>query len=309
MIDNDSLLQVFGTIDYNMKRIGISDLCSESSPTFVEDGGNSYSTHRSTWICVFVSQTIPLRWKHWAIYHRYSCLSITLTRKDEDNIYLGLQQHGQRVRWVALQAPPLSFRMLFEPMDKLFPRLEDLSLLSTATEEDQEIGLVPPETFQAPDLHRLALHGIGLSTGSPLLTSAIALSTLSLTHIGASCYFPPGHLVKQLQGLPHLEELSIGFSIPIPLPSTEGDLLPPPIPPVTLAALRRLTFRGVDIYFDNLVAQVNTPVLERLSLTLFFDLTFTLVNLTEFIHRTEGFECLVAKVIFRELDPSIILDV
>jgi hypothetical protein len=188
--------------------------------------------------------------------------------------------------------------MLFEPMNKLFPRLEDLSLLSTATEEDQEIGLVPPETFQAPDLHRLALHGIGLSTGSPLLTSAIALSTLSLTHIGASCYFPPGRLVKQLQGRPHLEELSIGFSIPIPLPSTEGDLLPPPIPPVTLAALRRLTFRGVDIYFDNLVAQVNTPVLERLSLTLFFDLTFTLVNLTEFIHRTEGFQCLVVKVIF-----------
>ena len=151
-----------------MKRIGISDLCSESSPTFVEDGGTSYSTHRSTWICVFVSQTIPLRWKHWAIYHRYPCLSITLTRKDEDNIYLGLQQHGQRVRRVALQAPPLSFRMLFEPMDKLFPRLEDLSLLSTATEEDQEIGLVLPETFQAPDLHRLALHDIGLFNEIPI---------------------------------------------------------------------------------------------------------------------------------------------
>jgi hypothetical protein len=183
-------------------------------------------------------------------------------------------------------------------MNQLYPRLTDLSLLSTTTEET---SLVLPDTLQAPDLHRLALHGIGLSTSSTLLlSSATTLSTLSLTHIGPSSYFPPCHLVKQLQGLPHLEELSIGFAIPIPLPSSEGDLLPPPIPPVTLPTLRRLTFRGVDIYLDNLVAQINTPVLERLSLTLFFDLTFTLVKLTEFIHRTEGFECLVAKVIFSE---------
>src|ERR1700743_3332026 len=55
---------------------------------------------------------------------------------------------------------------------------------------------------------------------------------------------------------------------------------------------------GVDVYLDNLVAQINTPLLERLGLTLFFYLTFTLVNLTGFIHITEGFECLVAKIGF-----------
>ena len=112
-------------------------------------------------------------------------------------------------------------------------------------------------------------------------------------------------MVTQLQGLPHLEELSIGFAIPIPLPSSEGELLPAPIPPVTLPTLRRLTFRGVDVYLDNLVAQINTPLLERLSLTLLFDLAFTLVNLTEFIHRTEGFGCLVAQVIFNKDGASI----
>jgi hypothetical protein len=95
-------------------------------------------------------------------------------------------------------------------------------------------------------------------------------------------------LVKQLQGLPHLEELSIGFAIPIPLPSTEGKLLPAPIPPVTLPSLRRLTFRGVGVYLDNLLAQANAPLLERLNLTLLFELDYTLVNLTEFIRRTEG---------------------
>ena len=237
----------------------------------------------------------------------YSDGTRTMTRKDEDNVCLGLQQHGRRVRRVALRAPPSSFRMLFEPMDKLFPRLEDLSLLTTATEEDQEIILELPGTFQAPNLRRLSLHGIGLPKGSPLLSSTIALSTLSLTHIRDSSYLSPGHLVTHLQYLPHLEELSIGFNNSIPLPSSEGELLLAPTPPVTppTLRLRQLTFRGVDAYLDNLVAQINTPLLERLDLTLLFDLNFDIVNLAQFIHRTEGLRCHVAQVIFNKDGVSI----
>jgi hypothetical protein len=193
-------------------------------------------------------------------------------------------------------------RMWLELMKKNFPRLRDLSLLSTTTEE---MDLVRPEALLAPDLRNLLLHGIGPPKGFSFPFSAFALSTLSLTHIGASCYLSPGHLVTQLQCLPFLEDLSIGFAIPIPLPSSAGDLLSAPIPPVTLPTLRRFTFRGVDIYLENLVAQINTPFLERLSITLLFDLTFTLVNLTEFIRRTEGFELVVSRVIFKKDGPSI----
>ena len=230
----------------------------------------------------------------------YSDITGTVGRKNVENIRVGLQQHGH-IRQVGLRAPSSMLRMWLEPMNKLFPRLEDLSLFSTT----EEMKLILPETLQAPDLRRLSLHGIGLPTGWPLLSSAIALSTLSLTHLGASSYFPPGHLITHLQSLPYLEELSIGFAIPIPLPSSERELLPPPIPPVTLPTLRRFTFRGVDVYLENLVAQINTPLLERLNLTLLFDLVFTLANLTEFIHRTEGFGCLLAQVIFNKDGASI----
>jgi hypothetical protein len=232
---------------------------------------------------------------------QYSDRARTIARNDDDNIHLGLQQHG-RLRGVILQAPSSRLRMWLEPMNKLFPRLGDLSLLSTTTEET---SLVLPESLQAPDLYRLSLHGIGLPKGLPLLSSTTALSILSLTHIRESFYFPPGHLVTQLQGLHHLEELSIGFAIPIPLPSDEGNLLPAPIPPVTLPTLRRFTFRGMSVYLDNLVAQLNTPLLERLDLTLLFELVFTLVNLTEFISRTEGFGCLVAGVCFNKDGASM----
>ena len=228
----------------------------------------------------------------------------TTIRNGEDNIHLGLQQHD-RVRRVFLRAPSSSLRMWLEPMNKHFPRLRGLSLFSTTTEET---SLVLPELLQAPDLHHLSLHGVGLPKGLSLLSSMIGLSTLSLTHIRGSCYFPPGHLVTQLRGLPYLEELSIGFAIPIPqlpLPSSEEKLLPSPTLPVALPTLKRLTFRGEDDYLDNLIARIDTPLLEKLSLTLLYDIAFTLVNLTEFIHRTKGIGCLVARVILNEDGASL----
>jgi hypothetical protein len=194
--------------------------------------------------------------------------------------------------------------MWLEPMNKPFPILRHLSLLSTSL-TTAEMSPVLPETLQAPDLRHLSLHGIGLPTELSLLSSTIALSTLSLTHIQGSCYFPPGHLVMQLQGLPSLEEMSIGFADPIPLPSDEEKLLPAPIPPVAPNTLRRLKFHGEGVYLDNLVAQINTPLLEQLSLALLFDLDFTLVNLTGFIHRSEGFGCPIVQIIFNKGGASI----
>ena len=227
----------------------------------------------------------------------------TMAQKAEDNLRLGLQQHG-RLRQVVLRAPSSSLRMWLEPMNKRFPRLWDLSLSST-TIEPEETNPELSETLQAPDLRRLSLHGIRFSTGLPLLSSTTTLSTLSLTRIGASSYFPPGHLVTQLQFLPHLEELSVDFVFSKFLPGSEGEPRVAPNPPVTLPTLRRLTFGGEDVYLDNLVAQINAPFLEQLALTLIFDFTYTIVNLAEFICRAEGFRCIVAKVIFNKETASI----
>ena len=229
----------------------------------------------------------------------------TMAQKGEDKIQLGLQQQHSRVRRVVFRAPSSSLRMWLEPMNKPFPILRDLSLFCMSL-TTTEMSPVLPETLQAPDLRHLSLHGIGLPKDLSLLSSTIALSRLSLTHIQESFYFPPGQLVTRLQGLPHLEELSIGFAIPIPLPSFEKELLPAPIPPVTLHTLRQLTFHGEGVYLDNLVAQINTPLLERLSLALLFDPDFTLVHLNEFTHhRTQGSGCPVAQITFNKDGASI----
>jgi hypothetical protein len=83
-----------------------------------------------------------------------------------DNIHLGLQRHGHVCR-VALRAPASSLRMWLELMNKLLPRMRDLSLLSTT----EEMSLVLPELLQAPDLRHLSLHGISLPKGLSLLSS------------------------------------------------------------------------------------------------------------------------------------------
>jgi hypothetical protein len=190
-------------------------------------------------------------------------------------------------------------------MSDIYPILEDLSLSSTT---EEETSLILPSTFRAPNLRYLALQGVVFPTELPLFTHLSTLVTLILICIPASYYFHPGHLLTQLQGLLHLEELSIGFAIPIPIPSTEVELLPAPIPRVTLPSLKRFMFRGVAVYLENLVSQINAPLLERLTITLFFEVAFTLVALTQFIHITGGFRCLSAKILFKREGVSIVTD-
>jgi hypothetical protein len=232
----------------------------------------------------------------------FSNITTTWVRKDEESILAGLQQRG-RVRRAVFRALSPSLRACLGAMSGLFPLLEYLSLLSTT---EEEASLVIPDTFRAPILRHLALRGIGLPPGPQFLASTVALMTLTLTRIPASSYFPPGHLVTQLQGLPHLDELSIDFAVPIPRPSAERELLPAPIPPVTLPTLKRFIFRGVSAYLENLVAQIHAPLLKRLSITLHFEFAYTLVNLTKFIHTSAHLYCLSTRVLFNSDGASIV---
>jgi hypothetical protein len=114
-------------------------------------------------------------------------------------------------------------------MEESFLTLERLYLSFT---DDEISDLIVPKTFLAPNLRHLTLNGIGLPKRLRLLSSTISLVTLVLTNIRG--YFRPRLLVARLQLLPQLEELSIGFSIPIPRPSTEAELLGKQGTPVTL---------------------------------------------------------------------------
>ncbi|KAI9432060.1 hypothetical protein H4582DRAFT_1126248 [Lactarius indigo] len=231
----------------------------------------------------------------------YWCEDVTIREQDASGIYHALLL-SNRVRHIDLHLPPSILHKFLMLMGEPFPILEHLSL---SFEDDKITTLTLPKAFLAPNLRHLTLLGICLPKRLRLLSSTASLVTLTLTKIRASSFFRPRLLVARLQSLPGLEELSIGFSIPIPRPSAERELLGKQGILVTLLSLKKLTFQGVSAYLECLVAQIRTPLLEQLHITLFNQIVFTLPHLSHLIDITEGLKLHAARVFFERNEASI----
>ena len=226
----------------------------------------------------YPGKSVMNRWGDWAEPR-------VVRNEDELGIYHALRLHD-RVRRINLRVSPSTLDESFRVMDKPFPILEHLSLSFTG-DSDEITSLTLPETFLAPNLLHLDLLSIRLPKRLRLLSSTLSLVTLKLTNIQASGYIRPRLLVARLESLTQLEELSIGFSIPIPRPSSERLLLGKQGIPVMLSNLKSLTFRGVSAYLERLISQIRAPVLRELNITLFNQLAFTLPHLSHFVNITE----------------------
>ena len=221
------------------------------------------------------------------IFIDHSWLDRYPSAQDELGICRALRLRD-RVRSIYIYLPHPTSDETLMLMDSSFPILEHLILSST-------VPVTIPKGFAAPNLRNLILYGIGLPKRLRLLPSLVSLVKLRLVNIGASDYIRPSLLVARLQYLPQLRHLFLEFSVAIPRPSAERELLGKQGPPVTLPNLTHLHFRGVSVYLERLVAQITAPLLERLDITFFNQLAFTLPHLSNFIGRTEW---LTAKVAF-----------
>ena len=217
------------------------------------------------------------------------------SEQDKLGMYHALRLHD-RVYCVYLDLPPSIWHECLMLMAERFPILENLILISAG---DSLTALTLPKAFLAPNIRHITLSGVRLPKRLRLLASTISLVKLTLCHIQASSYFRPRLIVARLRSLPQLEELDIGFSIPIPRPSTERELLGEPGTPVTLPNLNSLTFKGVSVYLESFIAQIRAPVLKRLDITFFNQLAFTLQHLCHFINVTKGLKIPAVKVFFR----------
>ena len=224
----------------------------------------------------------------------YRDTSLPITPLDELAIGHALLLRD-RVRHVDLHLPPSILHTFLPLIDGPFLMLEHLSL-SYAIGGDP--NLILPKTFLAPNLRHLNLVNVDIPKRLQLLTSTVSLVTLFLTNIRAPGYFHPRLLASRLQSLPQLEKFSIGFAIPIPRPSEESELFSKRGATVTLPNLKHLTYQGVSAYLECLVAQIETPLLERLEITLFNQAAFELPHLSHFTNVIEGLNFPVAKISF-----------
>jgi hypothetical protein len=210
------------------------------------------------------------------------------------------------VRLLYLNVPPSILHKVVVLMHEHFPKLEYLRFLPAA-ENSIPLSFPLPKAFLAPNLRHLTLPGISPPRRLRFLTSAASLVTLELRNIQTSSYFRPRLLVARLRSLPLLEELYINFSIPIPRPSTERELLGEQGAPVTLPSLKVLRFKGVAAYLESLIAQIRVPLLEQLWITLYNQINFALPHLSHLINTTDAFKVPRAEVNFHRSEVNVIM--
>ena len=226
-----------------------------------------------------------------------------LTEQDELRLSHALRLRD-RVYHVDLCLPPSILHKVFVLLDGQFTILEHLSLKFSTTSKNN-VPLTLPKAFLAPNLRHLALPSTGPPRRLRVLTSTVSLVTLELSKIQSSSYFQPRALVARLASLPNLRNLSIEFSVPIPRPSTERELLGEQGASVTLPSLTNLRFKGVGAYLESLVAQIRAPLLERLRVTLFNQIALALPHLFHLINITEALELSRTTVNFDPKEISV----
>jgi len=217
-----------------------------------------------------------------------------IAAEDEERVMLALRLRD-RVRRIRLRMSVANLQKLIAALDGEFPMLEFLYMVPH-TQHFRRLTL--PDTFRAPHLSHLILNTFAFSIISPLLTTTTRLVTLWLQDIYPTAYFGPNDLLQQLSLLPQLELLRITFHS---IPQGGVEMLLPRIPiitHVTLPNLRWFGFQGANAYLEALLPQMATPLLERLQTYFWFQPTYSVPHLLQFMGAAENLSLGSAKFVF-----------
>ena len=206
-------------------------------------------------------------------------------KKWGDDSIIAALEHNDRIYKICLSfvSSPQSKNVL-EEMQQPFPALETLLLVC----EDK----TPPvlrDSFlggSVPSLQKLWLDHLPFPGLPKSLLSATHLVDLQLWRIPHSGYISPEVMVTCLSVLTRLKSIIIKFESPQSRPDRRR---PPPQTRILLPVLSTLEFKGVSEYLEDLVARIEVPLLNRLGIAFFHQLTFDTPQLKQFISRTSKF--------------------
>jgi hypothetical protein len=218
-----------------------------------------------------------------------------LSEEDEKGIMLALQ-HRDRVRRIRLLMPHQDLQKFIAAIGKEFPMLEFLYLSPLI---DNDTGLKLPETFQAPHLRHLALCNFAFPMVSSSFAPIMGLVTLSLDVIPPSANFCPNSLLQWVSRMPELRTLGVTFYSQVPNHDVERQLSDISI--VTHVTLPNLRWFGFDsAYLGALLPWITTPLLDKLQVYIFNQLTDSLPNLKQFISSAHNLRYSCARLRFDE---------
>jgi hypothetical protein len=213
------------------------------------------------------------------------------------NIIAALEYH-ERVCKISLESIPSPLvGRLAEVMHEPFLALTSLVLSS-------KDGSTPvlPESFMggsAPRLQTLWLESIPFPAARKLHLTASDLVDLRLLDVPHSGYISPDAMVTCLSSLTGLETLELGFRSPRSRPY---NLNPPPLTRAVLPSLTKFWFKGVSEYLEDLVAQIDAPLLNSIIIIFFHQLIFRILQLLQFVSRIDRFKVLTEANVFFDDD-------
>ena len=208
-------------------------------------------------------------------------------KEDVTNIMTALRHHN-RVCKIDYSDGEFQDSLLneFAAIDEPFLALTSLALLSF-----QQHVPVLPDSFlggSAPCLQSLHLHGIPYPSMGKLLLSTTNIVQLNLSCIPHSGYISPETIVPCLSTSARLELLVLGFQYPLSR-AHRTSRHPPPLTHVVFSNLTSLCFSGSMEYLEDILSQIETPMLNHGRFYFFNQLLFDTPLLGHFIRRTETF--------------------
>ena len=201
-----------------------------------------------------------------------------------NNIVSALE-HNDRVSQIRLDRSSFSalgFVANLAALQKPFLELTHLKL-GNFNEESVDDGPILPDSFlggSAPRLRSLVLIRIPFPALPNLLLSATHLVELDLRDIPPSGYIPPEVMATNLSALTSLEKLY--FHCRFPRPRTS---LPLPLTRSILPSLTKVGFDGPSEYLEEILARIDAPRLNNLSIIFFNQFIFDTPEVFQFISR------------------------
>ena len=201
-----------------------------------------------------------------------------------DNLIAALEHNDRICEFSSCDVPSSQLEPLLAAMRRPFPALTHLHL-----QAEDETAVVPASFLggSAQRLQTLFRDRIPFPGLPKLLLSATHLVVLNLWGIPHSGYLSPEAMVNCLSVLTKLESLDIKFESPQSCPGRRFLRLRTH---TVLPVLTELCFSGVSEYLEDFVVRIDTPLLDRLTITYFYEPLFDTPRLSQFIARTPNFK-------------------
>ena len=217
------------------------------------------------------------------------------TPDDKDSV-IAVLEHADRVCYVRLHVDVSQLDHMAAVMQKPFPMLTDLHILSM----DRNASVLSAEFLggSAPRLQTISLQGIPFLALPMLLLSASHLVSLHLLDVPPTGYISPEAMVASLAALPRLENFRMTFRLAASRPDR---ICAPPVTRTVLPALTFFTINRASEYLEDLAARIDGPHLDEIVIDYTNQLVgFQVAQLSKFIHRSVGLKSIVftARVTF-----------